>query len=332
MTTPTSDDARAVLQHFGVTVAGPFESLSGNGGFSGALFWRVEGPGDTWCARCWPSSHPTPERLARIHSYLAHAVQHGFPIALPLPLADADGHTFIRRAGRLWEVTRWLRGAANYKTEPTTEKLTAAMSMLGSFHRALRSLSRLGVSPGVGERLRHVRAQQRGGMEAIQAAATRCDDTFVRDAVRRWLDAAPLRLRGVEAALISVKDEETQLHPCIRDIWCDHVLFDHDRVVGVVDFGAMRIESPMGDVARLLNSLAAAHVEADWRTGLTAYFDSVGDSGARDMNLLRAFQVSQAPLALANWFHWLLVEGRQFEEMESVRGRIVENLTLLERE
>lgn len=50
-------------------------------------------------------------------------------------------------------------------------------------------------------------------------------------------------------------DVSFRLQPCIRDIWHDHVLFDGDRVTGLIDFGAMQIDTPATDIARLVGSL-----------------------------------------------------------------------------
>ena len=60
------------------------------------------------------------------------------------------------------------------------------------------------------------------------------------------------------------------LQPCLCDVWHDHVLFDGDRVTGLVDYGAVKIDHPAVDVARLLGSLVGDDAEG-WAAGLTAY-------------------------------------------------------------
>ena len=60
------------------------------------------------------------------------------------------------------------------------------------------------------------------------------------------------------------------LQPCIRDVWHDHILFLGDSVSGIVDYGAMAVDTVAGDIARLLGSLVGNHV-ADWEEGIDAY-------------------------------------------------------------
>ena len=51
--------------------------------------------------------------------------------------------------------------------------------------------------------------------------------------------------------------ESLPLSPAIRDIHHDHVLFSGDQVTGLVDFGILRIDTPLADMARLVGSLVA---------------------------------------------------------------------------
>ena len=42
------------------------------------------------------------------------------------------------------------------------------------------------------------------------------------------------------------------LQPCLRDARPEHFLFDGDQLSGLVDFGAMAVDSVVGDLARLI--------------------------------------------------------------------------------
>jgi Ser/Thr protein kinase RdoA (MazF antagonist) len=59
----------------------------------------------------------------------------------------------------------------------------------------------------------------------------------------------------LERQLAAHVDRPVPLQPALRDILDEHVLFVGDQVTGIIDFGAMRIESVAGDIARLLGSL-----------------------------------------------------------------------------
>ncbi|HYH65864.1 MAG TPA: phosphotransferase, partial [Urbifossiella sp.] len=41
------------------------------------------------------------------------------------------------------------------------------------------------------------------------------------------------------------------LQPCLVDVWPEHVRFDGDRVVGLIDFGAVQTDHVAADLARL---------------------------------------------------------------------------------
>ena len=62
------------------------------------------------------------------------------------------------------------------------------------------------------------------------------------------------------------------LQPCLRDIWHDHVLFTGDKVTGMIDFGAVDIDTPATDIARLVGSLVGDDA-AGWQSGIAAYSD-----------------------------------------------------------
>ncbi len=112
----------------------------------------------------------------------------------------------------------------------------------------------------------------------------------------------------------------TPLQPCLRDIWHDHVLFEGDRVTGLIDFGAMRMESPAGDVARLLGSLVENDSQG-WQTGLQAY-QKVRPLLPAEYCQLAAFDAANIILAGLNWIQWLFVERRRFEDGQQIVSRL----------
>jgi homoserine kinase type II len=111
------------------------------------------------------------------------------------------------------------------------------------------------------------------------------------------------------------------LQVCLRDIWRPHVLFQGAAVTGIVDFGAMDVDSVAGDVARLLGSMAGG-AEA-WQIGLAAY-ESIRPLGDDERSLVGAYDRSGVLLSALNWLRWLLVEGRTFPDESAVHGRLEE--------
>ena len=112
----------------------------------------------------------------------------------------------------------------------------------------------------------------------------RSTSTFGQN-LNRWLaaffDAVPGLLPRAIGQLAPLSNIALPVQPCIRDIWHDHVLFTGDEVTGIIDFGAMDIDTPATDVARLLGSLVGDD-EAGWRTASSAYSaDSPAIGGRR---------------------------------------------------
>jgi homoserine kinase type II len=105
-------------------------------------------------------------------------------------------------------------------------------------------------------------------------------------------------------------------------------LFTGDRVTGLVDFGAMRVESVAGDVARLLGSLAGDN-HSLWSIGLEAYA-SVRPLSDAEQSLVSAFDQSGVVLAALNWIEWLYRQRREFPDAAAVSRRLDEVLPRLQ--
>src|SRR5256885_2022920 len=70
--------------------------------------------------------------------------------------------------------------------------------------------------------------------------------------VRPWAEPA-LRLLAVwvprvPALLTPWSTGELALHPCLCDVWHDHVLFEGDAVSGIVDYGSVKIDHASADL------------------------------------------------------------------------------------
>ena len=302
------------------------EPLASAGGLSGARFWRLVAPRGTLVLRCWPIEHPSPNGLRFIHAVLRHAAGRGMTI-LPVPIATVSGATFVRHAGHLWELTPWLPGTADYEKSTRVEKLRAALRALAEFHRAAADfpatpplVSSRGPAPAITHRLARLRELQSGGIESLTRTIT--DNTWpdLAPRVRKFAAELPRAVPLAIARLAPLADVPLPLQVCIRDVWHDHVLFDGDTVTGLVDFGAMQIDTPATDVARLLGSLVGDDANG-WREGLAAY------SAARpltEQESLAVFALDAAGTILAgsNWIRWIYVDGRQFENPPQIVGRL----------
>jgi len=327
---------RSVISRFDACQQYSLESLRSAGGYSGALFWRLTGPAGQFCLRRWPAEHPSPEQLRLIHAVILHANAAGVGF-LPLPQCTADGVTVVAAEGHLWELTPWLPGEPCLEVPADDLKLSNAMRALASFHTAVADfptdMPTTDVSPGIAARRRKLGELRSGGCKALHSAVATTEANShhasqLRRAALRLLELFPLVAAAVDESLQAAEPLAVRLSPCLGDVHRDHVLFAGAEVSGLIDFGALRIDTPATDVARLLGSYAGDD-PAVWQVGLAAYEQNRPLSDA-ERELVNAIDRSTVLMGGLNWIRWLYVERRQFAETESVLTRMQQFAVRLE--
>lgn len=320
----TATEIREILSHYARPTIHTVEPLGGTG-FSGASLWRLQGEGTSWCLRRWPAEHPTRERLSYIHQVLFHVSAAGFR-RIPVPVPTREGLSFVEAAGRLWELTPWLPGRADFAQQPGREKLEAALRILAQFHHHAATFQGLhGVPPGIVTRREQIDRLLNGDAATIEAAAERCDWPELRPRARRLVDRFHRNASQIRRLLERAERSSFPLQPCIRDIWHDHVLFVGSQVTGLIDFGALRIDHVAADIARLLGSLVADDAEGR-RVGLEAYQSARVLTGEEQW-LVEVYDRSSVLLSGMNWLEWICVEKREFPDPARVLQRIDEILS-----
>lgn len=317
------------------------DALGSAGGMSGAQFWRITSPRGTLALRRWPAEHPTPDRLRFIHAVIKHAANRGLYF-LPVPIETHDGESFIHHSGHLWELAPWMPGTADYEHSPSDEKLRAAMTALARFHNAvadfvlpLETAATLRVAGQSAIPRRRARLHSLVG-EEINELASAIDNTTWPDLTslaRQFIAALPSAIPRAIAQLEPLANVPLPLQPCLRDIWHDHILFTGNEVTGLIDFGAVDIDTPATDIARLLGSLipnptprsGEELVEGQpfstaWQTGLSAYAAMRPLSQHESLAVL-ALNTANPIIAGCNWLRWIYIEGRAFVNHAQVLAR-----------
>lgn len=309
-----------------------------SGGLSGAWIWHCQSPRGPVALRGWPAVHPTPERLRQIHSAMRRAREQGLE-TVPSILGNRQGSSFVSDGQRLWELTQWMPGAADYLQAPSTERLQSALQALAKLHMAWRTTADRGAphqwvhcNSNAGDALDVLQApsptvaERRQKLEfSLQQQVAWRDRVFGSSASQTLPVAAPheaaitalarqtlMHLAAVGPELLPELSEleatPVQLHFVLRDVWSDHVLFTEDRVTGIIDFGAARVDEPATDVARLLGSLEPLDA-ARWLIGWEAY---QAHNPHVDLHRVRVLDRVGTLLAAVQWLQWLVVEPRQF--------------------
>jgi Ser/Thr protein kinase RdoA (MazF antagonist) len=206
------------------------------------------------------------------------------------------------------------------------------MVALARFHRAAQGFrvpgGKAGPSPGIGHRLKQARQWLAGGLDELSAllGPAVCPGLF--DRARRVLALAGTTGPALVPRLEAAAGEQVPLQPCIRDVWRNHVLFEADRVSGLIDFGSLAVDNVAADVARLLGSLAGDD-PALREVGLSAYA-SVRPLGDVEALLLEAFDQSTVVMSGLNWCDWIYRQHRTFADWRAVGARLDEILGRLE--
>lgn len=277
----SANDALARYPH----LTGPLTPVAG--GFSGANLWRV---GEDAYLRAWPEGED-PARLRWIHGLLRGVRLPFVPVVFPA----RDGSTLVEVAGRCWEAGTWLPGVADYHAHPSPARLANACRALAQVHVAWQPPGApVALVPGVQRRLTAL-------AEATLPALPDDPLDVALPAARRAVVLAVRWLPAVSGWLAPWANVALPLQPCLLDPWHDHVLYTGDAVTGLIDYGAVAVDHPAVDLARLLGSLSEDDA-AGWQAGLAAYCEI---TPLPHPELCRDLDRSGVVLALVRWLQRL---------------------------
>ncbi|WP_428304283.1 phosphotransferase enzyme family protein [Lacipirellula sp.] len=296
-----------------------FCGLGEGSSFSGAGLWRVEHGGQVYVLRRWPPAAGKGCHINRITWLQRHLAEAGLPVATPLQLLEDPESLLFSITSKVsgereistWTLTSWLPGVADYWTYPRPAKLKAALRTLADIHLAATSFNiadahgklRVARSPALSRRADRLATLQAGDLAELKSPVTRAPASLTRELAFHALAHAERALPRLGHESHRWRDEPLPLQWVLRDVWHDHLLFTEDRVTGVLDFGAAAVDSPAGDVARLLGSLVGDD-EAAWQLGLDAYA-SRRQLAPDELAAARFFDASGTLLSAMNWVHWL---------------------------
>jgi len=304
------------------------EPLGGAGGHSGARLWRYRSAAGQFVLRAWPPAGPGRTHLERVHHWLSLTADLGFT---PVPIRDNSGQSLREYDGRLWEVAPWLNGAPDCGHVPTAPHLRAAFAALAALHVRLAGLGDRGFSPGLIERHRSVRRLIDGEFDVLEGVCSglREKECGPREQVLRWLKLARLLARNVEIRLRSAVTRVVFLQPCLRDARPEHFLFEGDHLSGLVDFGAMGIETVAADLARLIGEWLEGDSSA--RCNALAAYEAVRPLDQSESALIEVFECSSALLIGEYWARWHYLEHQTFDDPAAITQGIEKSAARLER-
>jgi len=324
-----------VLRHYDDLPVRGCRFLGSRGGFSGAQIWRLGAPGYDFCLKAWPPNDMSAERLGWIHRLVREARSSGLGF-VPRVLPTIEGPTFVGPTvvefdGRCWDLSKWMRGEADFHERPTELRLTQACTSLAKLHRVWQTKhGSVGPCPGVRRRLDALQ-QWQDLLASGWRPVVYPNDPIGSAAAHAWVWVLD-RVADAQRRLLPWRDVPLPLHPCWCDPRHDHVLFIGPLMSGLIDYGSVKIDHAAVDLARMLGGLIGEHEEM-WSIGLKAY-ESVRPLSQQDRELLPILDYTGLIVAAVNWLRWLYYERREYPDRPAVGERlweIVHRLAAIER-
>lgn len=320
-----------VLSHFVPRITPLRLTYLGNsGGFSGAWIWRVATEFGDFALRRWPSPVLPEARIRGLHRLLEYLHRDGLTcVAVPLP--TRSGSTVHSDDGHFWQLEPWLPGSADFLTDPRPERLRAAMRVLAQWHLAAERYQpnaesaewfashSAQESPAVRDRLQVLDRIERRLLD-MAGAISGSPGSPLQDMAQHLLRFITRGRAHVAAQLQAVREMRFRLHPCLRDVWHDHLLFTADTVTGIIDPSACRSDHVACDLSRLLGSLVADD-RAQWDLALAEY-QRFRPLTPGELQLVEALDQSGVLLSGWTWLEWIYSERRQFADVGAVQQRM----------
>jgi Ser/Thr protein kinase RdoA (MazF antagonist) len=330
---PTAVDVGGLLRRW-FPAAQPRVTPLSAAGFSGSPLYRVEAEaeGEVFVLKAFAPGTSV-GRSFFVHAFMQHLRKLGIREVPPLH-HFSDGESLLADGqGLLWELLGYVDGES--VARPSAAQTLAAAKVLARVHAAATSLMEsppdIGPSPGIVSRIEHAKrllARPWATLGRVEASADRSLTDLVRP--RLALAREAFTAAGGHLAV----DPLARLEPwplprqtVLRDVWAPHVLFAtaaSQRVVGIVDYHAVGVDTPATDLARLLGSWGVEvgfGPQLDWTGPLEAYREEcpLPDAACQLVPFLAA---SGILFGLDNWFRWIFEEGRTFPDPAAVVARI----------
>lgn len=279
-------------------------------GLSEATVWRVEWGQSSFAIRRHPRG-VDPAYVRRASSTLFAIKEAGLefvaaPTSEPLLLAD----------DRLWEIAPWLPGQSLAERGPDPAAEQSALAALVKFHELTRRNA-------TESKPRSLFAERCRALEALDLRPTVAEHAAIPGPIQHVLKQLKTHLPEAAARANLATQRYTRVVQATQIIHGDarpeHFLLVGQEVTGLIDFGSMRWDSPLADVARLAGEIAEG---AEPRLVELASVYSQMASTAIDPAQISVLDLSGAVLSAANWLRWLGQSDPTEVATSEIHGRL----------
>jgi Ser/Thr protein kinase RdoA (MazF antagonist) len=290
-------------------------------GMSGARVFCCAGEhGERYALKRWPRSVDR-YRVDEVHHVIRASRNSGCQL-VPTVMKSP-----IHSGGYCWDLLQWMPGEP-LAVDASLPSIELGAAAIARFHSSTLDLGRrYQVAPAVTERLSRLIAidQQidatldtvpRGNMTPSLSTAVHRARQLLR---LNWNEVRPKISRSL--SIHAQRNVATQF--VLRDVHREHILFADDQPRGLIDFDAIRIDTPAVDLARWAGSCWVDRttnnqrkMETIWNSVMAGVRSECpsreGDFEESDLEMARAIAFANPWISLANWLIWLLTENREF--------------------
>lgn len=297
---PPKPVRRAIEARLGGPASGSaVEWIAAPGGMSDATVWRVTIGALSYALRRTGVDDDLRNRAPLAQALRRVASSGAAFVAAPLGSDGDDRWPVQDPECRWWEAAAWKPGRPLSDTPHDPAAIAEATRGLAEFHRLARATVRIGkpdrpLLADRAARLRRLRSDHPAPVEPWGDLAS----TEAAILARRLPSAESRALSMLEA----VGDLATEAQPIHGDARPEHFLLQDGELTGLIDFGAMRTDSVLADVARLAGELAQG--DAGRRDEAVGFYETAAGTPI-DRAVIAALDASGAVLAGANWLRWL---------------------------
>ncbi|WP_146394207.1 phosphotransferase [Planctomycetes bacterium CA13] len=316
---------------------------------SGSLVFRVTtSSGDTLALKGY-SIGTTVDRVTEIHSVMQTARNNGCDLVAELvprrTRSQSQTHPTICVFGdRCWELTRWVEGHPFNQFDDSKairDAVSKGATAIARFHDALRGLGGSGPfgacqpAPCIAARIHRIKEIDGDIASLFGANLNQIANPDLRRSLGKCVERLRAKWRNASGSLARSLDIQAKIpQPCsyvMRDIHHQHIFFASNPqnglllpvVSGIIDFDAVRVDSPATDLARWTSSFLGngSSVQHLWDAALAGY-RLQSSLNVQQEALFRGLIPATAWISLANWAIWLVLQRRSFP---------VEDLAIAER-
>jgi Ser/Thr protein kinase RdoA (MazF antagonist) len=309
-------------------------------GFSGGSVYRCDATDGSYALKLWPTGTSS-QRVDEVHAIQRFASK---SLAI-LPSLRSLGRNRYRLTleSTHVELSTWMPGSA-FNAKSTDElnsirclssrdfskkdlfvnaAVSAGAAAIARFHEVTHGLgTERSAAPAISQRLKRL-GELRHALPRVLADS------------RHWCGPAQLaveKLRRDWPRLHNASELELQpwLHKAmpvqwvLRDIHREHILFENERVSGIVDFDAVRRDTVATDLARWVGSFADLDVAVGelWPEAIAGY-TSVREISTCEQQLSSAIERASWYIHLANWVTWIAGKSQDIPGgIEAAQGRV----------